>query len=372
METPREQPAWLDQFVWSVLWKAVAVAIATAAGLALLWQLRSLIGLLAISLFFALAIIPGVEALVRRFSMRRGAAVGIVYVVALAFLVFLVAVLAPGIARFAQEVGGAAAGWFDKANAWSSEYFGGPLFGGEAEVDTSAAMHVVQRWGDDVLGLVASGLGLVVQVLTIAVFTFYFAADFPRLMRALKSRMPPERQRVFTWVAHTSIQQTGGYFYSRLLLATTCGAGGFLVMLIVGLDLVYVIPLAVFMGFVSTFIPFIGTYLGAALPIVIVLAVEGPANAAVLLAWVLVYQQIENYLLSPKLSAKTMELNGAIAFGAAMAGGALAGPMGAFTALPVAALVTAIIKNSGRTYAVIEDGSPPRDHGDAGGDQAEG
>ena len=140
-----------------------------------------------------------------------------------------------------------------------------------------------------------------------------------------------------------------------------CGGGGFVVMVVAGLDLVYAIPLAAFMGFVSVFIPFIGTYLGAAIPIAIMLAVEGVANAAALLAYVVVYQQIENYVLSPRLSSRTMELNGAVAFGGALAGGALAGPMGAFMALPVAALVTAVAKNTGRTYAVIEDDAPAQD-----------
>jgi predicted PurR-regulated permease PerM len=48
-----------------------------------------------------------------------------------------------------------------------------------------------------------------------------------------------------------------------------------------------------------------------------------------------------------------MELNGAVAFGAALAGGAIAGPMGAFAALPIAALITSIIKNTGKSYDVV-------------------
>jgi predicted PurR-regulated permease PerM len=77
------------------------------------------------------------------------------------------------------------------------------------------------------------------------------------------------------------------------------------------------------------------------------------ALMVILLAWTLVYQQAENYWLSPKLSARTMSIDGGVAFGAALAGGAIAGPMGAFMALPVAALVTSIITNSGRKYDVV-------------------
>ena len=116
---------------------------------------------------------------------------------------------------------------------------------------------------------------------------------------------------------------------------------------------VFALPLAVFIGFVSTFIPAVGTYIGAAIPILVVLAVQGLTAALILLAWVLVYQQIENIVLSPRISADTMELNGAVAFGAALAGGAIAGPIGAFMSLPVAALITAIVKNYGARYDVV-------------------
>jgi len=81
--------------------------------------------------------------------------------------------------------------------------------------------------------------------------------------------------------------------------------------------------------------------------------VQGLVPALILLVWVLIYQQVENYYLSPKISANTMEINGGVAFGSALAGGAIAGPMGAFVALPVAALITSIIKNTGKTYEVV-------------------
>ncbi|WP_297083151.1 AI-2E family transporter [uncultured Demequina sp.] len=349
-------PAWLNRFVWTALWKLVAVGLLVALGVAIVIDLRHLISLLVISLFFALAIIPGVEALNRRFGMRRGAAVGIIYLAALAFLIFMVSVMIPAIVEFAAAVSSNAAGWYEQLDEWIEAQFGSELIDSEAAASgTEALLHAVQQWGDNIFGILTSGLGLAFDVLTMAMFTFYFAADFPRLTRSVMRRMPPARQKVTRWVLRTSIEQTGGYFYSRLLLMIVCGGSGFVVMLIVGLPLVYAMPLALFMGFVSVFIPFIGTYIGAAVPILVVIAVQGLVPGLILLGWVLVYQQIENYLLSPRLSSKTMELNGAVAFGGAMAGGAIAGPMGAFMALPVAALITAIAKNTGRTYDVLED-----------------
>jgi hypothetical protein len=94
--------------------------------------------------------------------------------------------------------------------------------------------------------------------------------------------------------------------------------------------------------------------------------------AVVLLARVLNYQQLEKLLLNPRLSAKTMEVNGAVPFGAALAGGAIAGPMGAFMALPVAAMVTALVENTGKRYDVVFQTRYDADQDTRAGDPATG
>ena len=150
-----------------------------------------------------------------------------------------------------------------------------------------------------------------------------------------------------------AVEQTGGYFYSRTILMVINGLGFFFVMLLVGMPVAFAVPLSVFGGFVSVFIPAVGTYLGAAIPILVTIAIQGLTAGLIVLGYVLVYQQIENYWLSPKLSAKTMELNGGIAFGAAIAGGAIAGPMGAFMALPIAALITSFLSHYRTSHDVV-------------------
>ncbi|WP_061961632.1 AI-2E family transporter [Demequina flava] len=353
---PGSPPSWANRFVWTSSWKFIVVVAVAVMAASIFLELRHLMGVLVISLFFALAIIPGVEYLTRRFKMPRGAAVGIIFLAAMVAVILMVAFLIPAIVQFASAVGAHFNEWVANLNSWAYDYFGGDVVDQEAaEEATAPLLKAVQTWGDNVLGIVSSGLGLVFDVFTILTFTFYFAADFPRLLRTIMRRMPPERQQVVSWVARTSIEQTGGYFYSRLLLMMICGTGAFFTMILVGMPLVYALPMALFMGFVSEFIPFIGTYLGAIVPSLVMLAVEGFVPTLILVAYVIVYQQIENYILNPRLSSKTMELNGAVAFGGAMAGGAIAGPMGAFMALPVAALITSIAKNTGRTYDVVAE-----------------
>jgi predicted PurR-regulated permease PerM len=201
--------------------------------------------------------------------------------------------------------------------------------------------------------LVSTGVGFVFNMVTIATFTFYFAADFPRLLRAFLSWFSPARQQRLGWTIDQSITQVGGYLYSRLLLTAINGVGFFGVMVAVGVPVGLAIPLAIFGGFVSEFIPGIGTYIGGAIPIALTLAIQGLVPALIVLGYVLVYQQVENYWLSPRISAKTMELNAGLAFGSALAGGALFGPMGAFMALPVAALISSFIKNYRHGHEVV-------------------
>ena len=349
-----ETAQWLNHFVWTSLRKVVLVGVLTTAGILMAIQARGLLSLLVISTFFALAIIPGVNSLQRRYGMRRGAAVGIVYLIAALTFTLLVVVLIPAVVTFAASVQDNIGVWLSDLNTWAQSTLG------TSSVNTDAAsagmdefMARVAAWGSSALGLVTSGIGFLFDVATIACFTFYIAADFPKIRRSFMTRMPPERQRVFAWITDQSIEQTGGYFYSRLLLMMVNGSLGFVVMLLIGLPLVYALPMALFLGFVSEFIPMIGTYIGAIIPVMVILAVLGPAQAVIFIVWILIYQQLENYWLSPRFSSKTMELNGAVAFGSAIFGGAVAGPMGAFMALPIAALVTAIAKNAGRTYAVV-------------------
>jgi predicted PurR-regulated permease PerM len=221
----------------------------------------------------------------------------------------------------------------------------------------AAADYMAYPFGT-VLGIAVSGVEFIFDMLTVATFTFYFTADMPRIQRAVLRLFSPPMQQRIGWTWDQAIVQTGGYFYSRLLLMLINGLGFFFTMVLVGVPTSTALALAVFAAFLSEFIPVIGTYIGGAIPVLLTLAVQGLTAALIVLAYVLIYQQIENLVLSPKLSSKTMTLSGGVAFGAAMAGGAIAGPMGAFTALPIAALITSFMTNYGISHDVVYEAAP--------------
>ena len=332
--------------------------------------MRGLVLMLVVSVFFTLALTPGVNYLHAQRGWRRGAAVAVIYVAGVVAVLVMVVLVVPAIAKVGGQISGSGTQWMTSLDTWTSSKLGFHIVGKQAYKDGVVTVgEFLKQWAGKLLPaagkVVSSGAALVFKLATIGLFTFYLTADFPRLQRALLSWFKPGQQERLGWTVDQSIKQVGGYLYSRLLLTVINGLGFVAVMIAVGVPTGLAIPLAVFGGFVSEFIPSVGTYIGGAVPAVLTLALAGPVPALIVIAYIVVYQQIENYWLSPRISAKTMELNGGLAFGAAIAGGALFGPIGAFMALPVAALIVAVVQNYRHAYPVFYR-VPVRRRGGAG------
>jgi predicted PurR-regulated permease PerM len=342
----------------ATMWRAAGVVLST---LLLVWAVgraRDVVAMLAISLFFGMALVPGVNYLQYKRGWKRGAAVAVIYLAGLLALILMTVVLIPAITRLANEIGRNGTRWLTDLNRWASDTLGIHIVSPEASTDAVVTIEeFLKQWSSKLAGAasgaVTTGVSLVVKVATIATFTFYFAADFPQLQRGLLSWFSPAHQQRLGWAMDQSITQVGGYLYSRLLLTLINGIGFFVVMVAVGMPVALAIPLAIFGAFVSEFIPSIGTYIGGAIPVALTLAIRGLVPALIVLGYVVVYQQIENFWLSPKISARTMELSGGLAFGSVVVGGALFGPMGAFVALPVAALIYSFTENYRHRYEVV-------------------
>jgi predicted PurR-regulated permease PerM len=340
------------------MWQFVGVVLITLAAIWAIDQARGVVSMLVISWSFSLALVPGVDYFHRKRGWKRGAAVGFIYIAGLVAVILMVVVLIPAITQIAQEIGANGTKWLTNIDDFVYSTFNVHIVSESAAKDaTVTTEEFLSQYSDNLAGaasgLVSSGIGLAFNLLTIATFTFYLTVAFPTLERSLLSWFKPNTQERLGWTIDQSVVQVGGYLYSRLLLTLINGTGFFITMVAVGVSVGLALPLAVFGGFVSEFIPQIGTYIGGAIPILLTLLVVGLVPALIVFAYVLIYQQIENYYLSPKISAHTMEINGGLAFGSALVGGALFGPMGAFMALPVAAMIFAFITNFRKGNVVV-------------------
>jgi predicted PurR-regulated permease PerM len=182
-------------------------------------------------------------------------------------------------------------------------------------------------------------------------FTFYLVADGPRLRRAICSRLTPVRQEQVLRTWELAANKTGGYLYSRALLALLSAFFHWIVFQ--SMSTSAPIALALWVGIVSQFLPVVGTYIAGVLPLLITF-LDSPVKALIVLIAIVVYQQIENYVFSPRITARTMELHPALAFGSALGGAALLGAVGAVLALPAAAMAQALLSELGTRHEVIQ------------------
>jgi predicted PurR-regulated permease PerM len=176
-------------------------------------------------------------------------------------------------------------------------------------------------------------------------------ADGPRMRRAICQRLRPERQERILHAWELAIDKTGGYLYSRALLALLSAVFHTVAFSVIGLS--YPVALGIWVGLVSQFLPVIGTYLAGVLPVLVAL-LDDPIRALWVLGIIVVYQQIENYLFAPRITARTLELHPAVAFSAAIAGAAILGPVGAVLALPACATVQAFLAEWAPKHEVID------------------
>jgi predicted PurR-regulated permease PerM len=207
-----------------------------------------------------------------------------------------------------------------------------------------------------VVGIVSSLLSLLFEVFTFFVFAFYIAADGPRIRRAIGRWMPPERQEVFVTVWDIAAQKTGGYVISKIVLAVLSAA--FHAAFFAAIGVPYWLPLALLVGITAQFIPIVGTYIGIAVPVLFVVFTS-PLKAVWIIIFATVYQQIENYVFTPRVSQRTMDVNPGIALAAVFVGAAIWGPIGALIGIPLAAAVVAVVETYGRRYELVPQLAAP-------------
>ena len=345
-------PPWVIRAI-ALFW----IGYITVSMLGRVWDRLAGFGLLVlISLFLSLAIEPGVNRLHRRRGWRRGSATALIlFGVLFAVAVFVGAMgtlVGTQIADLLQNSETYIRDTVDTINDTFNTSLDPQEVVDEFNRDDGPVQRFIDSQQDNVVQLSLQALSGMLAALSIMLFTYYLVADGPRLRRSICSRLQPDRQRQVLAAWELAITKTGGYLYSRALLALLSAFFHWIVFQAVGIQAP--IPLAIWVGLVSQFLPVVGTYIAGVLPVVLTF-LDSPGRAVIVLVFIVVYQQIENYFFAPRITARTMELHPAVAFGAALAGFSLLGAAGALLALPAAAMTQAIISEWGERHEVIEN-----------------
>lgn len=203
------------------------------------------------------------------------------------------------------------------------------------------------------LGILGSVVGSVASLFTFALFTFYFSADGPRLRRYIATLFPPRLQGLSMEVWDLTARKTGGYVGARVLLAVVNATLSSVVFWLIGLP--SCLALGIWTGVVAQFVPTIGTYISIVLPVLVGLLSPEPWTGVAALVWAVVYQQVENLTIEPRMNARAVSVHPAVAFGSVMLGAALFGVAGAFLAVPVTAMLIALAEARHKRFALLPE-----------------
>jgi predicted PurR-regulated permease PerM len=315
-------------------------AIGVLAAL-LLWntlgRLTTVLTLVVVAFFLALTLNPLVEFLTRH-GLRRGGAVAVVFAGVVAVFTLLGLVVVPPVISQGTDLAQKAPDYLDQILQSSfvkdldQHYDVVDKIQAEFNKRITDGSFVGQVFGG-VLGVGAAVIGGIFQAFTVLVLTLFLLASLPRVKQAAYAMVPASRRPRFESLSEEIMRRTGSYAIGQVAVATINAICSWIMMLIVGIP--YAAVLAVAVGFLGL-IPMVGATIGAAV-VCLVAVFDEPKKAIIALVYYVVYQQVENYVVAPKIMQRTVSVPGAVTVVAALAGGTLLGVLGALLAIPVAA-----------------------------------
>lgn len=349
-DSERGQRPWLSR---AVMYALIAVFVGV-----LVWRSWKTVSPIVVDVasaaFIALAIEPLVVLLIRHGWNRRAASaacvVGLVAVCGALLAVFgnLFVNQAVSLAHNAPSVYANIADWVSSHTRFTLP--GGTSLGNT--ILTYMKISWMSAVASKAVTVTASLLTATLGVLAVILVSYYLSAAGPRLRIAICQWLGESAQRKFLLISTIAQEQISAYLFFRGILAglsALCAAIFFSVI-----QIPYWLPLAIFWGVVSEFVPVVGTYISGALPILIAWGTDGIAPAILVLAYMVVFKQIKNLIVSPKLSQHTMHINPAVSFLSVLALTALFGAIGAFLALPITTSIQEILTISLKRHETVD------------------
>jgi predicted PurR-regulated permease PerM len=302
---------------------------------------QSVLVLLVVSLFLAVGLNPLVEWFMRR-GVRRGFAVAMVFLLVLTAFAGVGVAIVPVVTDQVNALIRNAPDWLDLLTRSrtlrdlderydfiqkAQDFITNPDFGKQAFGGILGATRVVAN--------------ALFSAFTVLILTLYFLASLPGTKRAAYSLVPASRRPRVSRLGDEILRGVGNYVSGQFLVAMTAGISCFIFLEIIGLR-DYAVALAIVVMF-TAFIPMVGGLIGVA-----IISLVGFADSL----WIgiacviygIVYQQIENYVIYPRVMRRAVDIPGAVTVIAALLGGALLGVVGALLAIPTAAAVLLIIR----------------------------
>jgi predicted PurR-regulated permease PerM len=341
---PRDEPtrSSAGQGSWVERWPPVSYWMKVAVGLLVVYvvarsvaAVSNVILLIVASLVLALGMQPAISWLERR-GTRRGWAVAFIFLAVVVVIGGFLALVIPTVIKQLAGLVDAAPGYLTRAQRGN---------GVLAQLDDqfnlmSKLKDLSGQLPTTAFAIAKSFTTLVFNTVTVIILTAYFAIAMPQIRRGVAQLLRRDHREGFIVIMEEATTRIGGYVMGNIVVSLIAGG-----IAVVGLFLIGV-PYAVVLGVwvaIADLIPVVGAYLGA-VPALVVAAFIGLPQLVGTLVLFVVYQQLENYWLAPRVMKRAVDMSPAAVIVALLVGGSLAGFVGALLSLPVAAIVKIIAR----------------------------
>jgi predicted PurR-regulated permease PerM len=317
---------------------AVAVILAVVALLIGVWLVRETVVWLVAAGFLAFSIEPLIRIFTRR-GLGRGWSTGLAFLVITAVILFFSIALLPAIVDAAQGLKAAIPGYVQQLQDSSASDSLNADEAIQTAGDTAAGASNFFETSGKVLNLIGGLASAGFAVFMIFTFTLYFLVYGRDLLNGLTGLMPFTYRAPFLDAARRIYKMNTGYWYGKFLIGVIAGMTTFVTMKLLGLP--YAAALALFVG-ITDLIPNIGATLGT-IPVVIVGLLEEPWKGVVAGVVLIVYQQVENNLITPRIFKETVEIHPFLSVVTVIVFTSLFGIVGALIAVPVTKAIEILV-----------------------------
>lgn len=306
------------------------------------WTVRQVLLLILIAFVLAIGLDPGVRFFQNKMKMRRGLATASIMISVLIFLGTFLSIIVPPIVDEVQTFAADVPRYVEDLK--TSKGFMGRLedqfkLSDRVREISNDLPRLAQSSLSTLLGFTRRVGGALFSFLTLLVLLIYFMASLPRLEDGLSLLFPPAKRKEYRELMDRATEKIGGYVSGQLTVCVVAGLSAFVAFLLIGLP--FPAALAMLVS-ITTLIPSVGGLIGSVLCVLVALF-HGIGTALITFAYVLVYQQVENYVISPRIMKKAVDLSPAAVLISVLVGGSLLGFVGALLALPMAAAAKVVV-----------------------------
>ena len=299
--------------------------------------------LILIALFLATGLNPAVEALRKR-NMSRSTAVTVIFSSVILFVIFFALVVVPPVISQGTNLIENAPQLLqdlmknETINQLNTQFGLIDTLQEKLKTITSDGTLLISTFGG-VIGVGKSVLSGFFTALTILVLTLYFITSLPQAVNLGLSLVPASRRDRVGVLTNAVIARVGAFVGSQILIAAMAAVFVVILATVLGMPSPFAIGMIVL---VAALIPLIGHFLGGGIVILIALTQSVAIGAIAFVAYV-VYVQIENYVVTPRIMKRTLAVPGAVTIISALIGSSLLGLVGGLLAVPVAASIILIL-----------------------------